>query len=159
MYLLDTRKDKELKMDVQVNENDMQTFVSAYMKNRDAYAKVSCAIKRLRLHEELLSYSGPEGDFNIIAADYKKTHSYLDLVKEAAKIGRSICALNRKAKVDPEIGKTFLPHRYYLQDDSLDYDGNKSIGNLFHDSFDIVQYFSELYIVAAERRKQLTAQA
>lgn len=146
-------------MNANVNENDLQVFISAFEGDRNAYAKVSKSIKYLRLHEDLFTYSGPDEDYSLLAADYKEDHTYVDIIKEALKIGRTICTLNAHAKNNPGIGKTFLPRRYVLQENLVNYEDEESVGPLFRDSFDLVQYFSDLYTAATAKRKDATAQA
>lgn len=145
-------------MNANVNETDLQVFMSALEGNRNAYAKVSQSIKYLRLHEDLMTYSGPDGDFNLLAADYKEDHTYVDILKEALKIGKNICNLNAHAKNDPNIGKTFLPRRYVVQENLVNYENTESVGLLFNDSFDLVQYFSDLYTAATAKRKNAASQ-
>lgn len=138
------------------NEGKMQTFLFAFEKYRDNCAKISREIQSLRLHESMLTYSGPENDFNVLAAEYKSTHTYLDLIKEAAAVGRRICFLNKTIKNETG-GDTFLPRRYSLQENTANLEDAKEAGNFFRDGFEIVQLFSEMYVKAAAQTRTASA--
>lgn len=140
------------------NEAMEQAFMLAFEKHRDLCAKISREIQYLRLHENMLTYSGPEGDFNVISAEYKDTCTYLDIVKEAAAIGRRICFLNKLVK-NEEGGGTFLPRRYNLQEDQIDFNNETSVDSFFRDGFELIQLFGDLYVLSAGKKKMSTAAA
>ena len=118
------------------NEAMEQAFMLAFEKHRDLCAKISREIQYLRLHENMLTYSGPEGDFNVISAEYKDTCTYLDIVKEAAAIGRRICFLNQ-----------------------IDFNNETSVGSFFRDGFELIQLFGDLYVLSAGKKKMSAAAA
>lgn len=142
----------------EVMEQAERAFMLAFETHRDLCAKISREIQFLRLHESLLAYSGPDGDFNTIATEYKQTCTYLDIVKEAAAIGRRICFLNKLVKKE-DGGESFLPRKYNLQEDLVDFNNEESAGSFFRDGFELVQLFGDLYVLSASMKKANAAAA